>query len=185
MCPDLIFSSIVLSLRVSCSLQEKADLVLEIEMGVMEPLRILPVISLEKKRIVSWGNKREISRLRCTETPERQQGDFLIPFVQWRRHLVTAGKKFPPSGRSNLNSNGPDPSQGEGRGQTAEGCPQNSLIEIHGLLAACKALPPQLHGITPRISLAPDPFASLELPQQWLWPRPLGYPDTLTNLKIK
>lgn len=53
MCPDLIFSSIVLSLRVSCSLQEKADLVLEIEMGVMEPLRILPVISLEKKRIVS------------------------------------------------------------------------------------------------------------------------------------
>lgn len=34
------FSSIVLSLRVSRSLQGKADLVLEIEMRVMEPLRI-------------------------------------------------------------------------------------------------------------------------------------------------
>lgn len=69
------FSSIVLSLRASCSLQEKADLVLEIEMRVMESLRILQVISLEKKRIVSWGNK-SISRLQCTETPERWQGDF-------------------------------------------------------------------------------------------------------------
>lgn len=71
---DFFFSSIVLSLRVSCSLQEKADLVLEIETRVMEPLRILQVMSLEEKIIVFCGNK-NISRLWCTETPERWQGD--------------------------------------------------------------------------------------------------------------
>lgn len=68
----MIFSSIVLSLMVSCSLQEKADLVLEIEMRVMEPLRILQVMSLEKKRIVFWGNKS--TGTFCCGTQKHQRG---------------------------------------------------------------------------------------------------------------
>lgn len=45
----------VFSLRVS--LLKKGKMVLERETGVMDPLRILEVISFEKKIIVSWENK--------------------------------------------------------------------------------------------------------------------------------
>lgn len=62
----------VFSLRVTCSLLKKAKMVLERETRVMDPLRILHVISFEQKIIVSWENK-SVSRGQGAQ--KHQRGD--------------------------------------------------------------------------------------------------------------
>ena len=71
MCPVLIFL-MVFSFRVSCSLLKKAKMVLKRETRVMDPSRILQVISFEKKITVSWENK-SVSRGQGAQ--KHQRGD--------------------------------------------------------------------------------------------------------------